>query len=117
MNRTITQLVNLLRTFADELENGLTETTETATPAKRGRPRKEPEATTTSEPAQVVQPPVEEPKGMPLDDLKALIDEPVKDGQGKQVKDLIAKHGGTKLSDLPAENHAAFAADIEGMVY
>lgn len=32
---------------------------------------------------------------------------------GKQVKALIEKHGGTRVSDVPEKNLAAFKADLE----
>lgn len=114
MNRTITQLVTLLRTFADELEavTPLPDLSDAPAPAKkRGRPAATPPA---DPPADI---PAEEPKGMTLDALKALIEPAVKAGAGAQVKGIITKHGGTQLSSIPAANHAAFAADVEALVY
>lgn len=121
MNRTITQLVNLLRTFADELEGHCAEQVAAeaaATPAadkpKRGRPAKEtPAAEPEKEPEKEKQADV----SMTLEALQALIQPAVKAAAGKQVKDLIAKHGGTQLSNLPAANHAAFAEDVGALVY
>lgn len=48
--------------------------------------------------------------------LRELIQPLVDVGRGAEVKKLIAKHGGTKLSDLPAAAHAAFISDIEGLL-
>lgn len=121
MNRTITQLVILARTFADELEGILqstaaVETTTTAPAKPRGRPKKE-EAATTPEPEKGKE--KEEPaaEGMSLEALKALIAPAVQAGVGGEVKKLIAKHGGSQLADLPPANHAAFSTDVEGLVY
>jgi hypothetical protein len=124
MNRTITQLIILARTFADELESLLSKTVtepgETAAPApRRGRPKKE-EAAAMSEPEKEPEkekPAADEAKGMTLEQLKALIKPAVDAAAGLAVKEIIKKHGGTQLSDIPAANHAAFAADIEAMVY
>ncbi len=49
--------------------------------------------------------------------LRELIAEPVKDGQGEAVKALIVKYNGTKLSDIPAVAHAAFAKDVEALTF
>lgn len=118
MNRTIRQLVTLLRTFADELESILTQTAagESTSPAKRGRPKKEEQVNPVETPTPTAEP-KEEATGMTLDALKALIEPAVKAGAGAQVKSIISKHGGTQLSSIPAANHAAFAADVEGLVY
>jgi hypothetical protein len=75
---------------------------------KRGRPAAEKKE-------ESEQPKVEKPAGKTLDELKAACDSLVKGGEVAKVKDIIAKHGGTKLSDLPAENHAAFIAEIEAL--
>ena len=48
-------------------------------------------------------------------ELRELIKPLVDDGRGAEVVKLIAKHGGTKLSDLPPANHVAFIRDIEGL--
>lgn len=53
--------------------------------------------------------------GIPETDLRELIKPLVESGKGAEVKALITKHGGTKLSDLPAAAHAAFARDIEAL--
>lgn len=128
MNRTITQLVILARTFADELEailqsTAAVETTTAEAPAsapkRRGRPATtatavaEPAQQATAEPTQSA----EKAEGKSLDELKALIAPAVQAGVGAEVKKLIAKHGGSQLADLPPENHAAFAKDVEGLVY
>ena len=37
----------------------------------------------------------------------------IQGGKGKLVKALIEKHGGTRVSDVPEENLAAFLAELE----
>jgi len=39
----------------------------------------------------------------------------VEEGRGAEVKALITKHGGTKISDLPEANRPAFYRDIEAL--
>lgn len=53
--------------------------------------------------------------GKPESELRELIQPLVDAGRGAEVKKLITKHGGTRLSDLPAAAHAAFIRDIEGL--
>lgn len=36
-------------------------------------------------------------------------------GKQAEVRELIQKHGGTKLSDVPKENYAALMQDAEGI--
>lgn len=123
MNRTITALVNLLRTFADELESKAVESAaaENAAaeqPAKRTRGPNKPKETAAAAPTEPTQPAAPaEPEGITLDALKALIAPAVEAGAGVAIKGIITKHGGTKLADIPAANHAAFAADVEALVY
>lgn len=133
MNRTITQLIILARTFADELENMLAgpcgqqqlsgegTSNEAATaPVKRTRgPNKPKEPQTPADPPATLPPEQQNvpAEGMTLEELQALIDKPVKAGIGAQVKELIAKHGGTQLANLPVAAHAAFKADVEALVY
>lgn len=39
----------------------------------------------------------------------------IQGGKGKKVKALIEKHGGTRVSDVPEENLAAFMAELEAL--
>jgi len=121
MNRTITQLIILARTFADELESIVSQSVSDtpAAPVKpRGRPAKEKATPEPEKEPEKEKPAVAEPAtGMTLEQLKAVIKPAVDAAAGLAVKEIIKKHGGTQLSDIPAANHAAFAADIEAMVY
>ncbi len=79
-------------------------------PTRRGRG---PAKTTETPPAETEKPAAQATvAGL---DLRELIRPLVEDGRGEEVKKLIAKHGGTKLSDLPAAAHAAFTRDIEAL--
>jgi hypothetical protein len=119
MKNTITLLTALLRTLADELDEKFNqpETPATEKP-KRGRKAAEPAAPVEPEPAPTTPEP-EQPAstGLPLEELQALIQPHIKAAQGKLVKSIITKHGGTSLSTIPAANHAAFAEEIEALVY
>lgn len=48
---------------------------------------------------------------------RALIDPLVKDGQGEEVKKVIAKYSKTGLKDIPAASQADFEKDIEALNY
>lgn len=39
----------------------------------------------------------------------------IQGGKGKKVKALIEKHGGTRVSDVPEENLAAFMVELEAL--
>jgi hypothetical protein len=121
MKNTITLLTALLRTLADELDEKFNqpETPATEKP-KRGRKA----ASTTVDVPDNTLPATEvageeQPAstGLPLEELQALIQPHIKAAQGKLVKSIITKHGGTSLSTIPAANHAAFAEEIEALVY
>jgi len=60
---------------------------------------------------------VEAPAGKTVEELKAIIKPLIDDARGEEVKKLIAKHGGTKLADLPPEAHEAFIKDIDAISY
>jgi len=96
--------------------NAAPETPTAQTTSRRGRPPKENPATPPTE-ENPTTPPAEEPvKGAKTEEeLREVIKPLVEDGRGEEVKKLIAKHGGTKLADLPAKNHAAFVRDIEAL--
>jgi hypothetical protein len=119
MKKTIALLATLLRTLADELEEFRDQPeTPAAEKPKRGRKAAEPAPTAAAEPVQeVLAEPPQETAGLPLEELQALIQPHIKAAQGKLVKAIITKHGGTSLSTIPAANHAAFAEEIEALVY
>jgi len=55
------------------------------------------------------------PAGKTIEELRDAIKPLVEEGRGDEVKKVIAKHGGTKIADIPAANHAAFLKDIDGL--
>lgn len=61
------------------------------------------------------------PTGKTYEELKALIEKPVKEGHGAQVKQIIAKYVGPDevLKDLPKypQHHAAFEKDLGALGY
>lgn len=120
MKKTIALLATLLRTLADELEEFRDQPeTPAAEKPKRGRKAAEPAPTAPAdpEPEPVQEVLAEQPCGLPLADLQVLIQPHIKAAQGKLVKDIIVKHGGTSLSTIPPCNHGAFAEDIKALVY
>ncbi len=52
--------------------------------------------------------------GMSLEELQALIKPLIEDGQGADVKKVITKYA-TKLAEIDAKDHAAFAKDIQAL--
>lgn len=118
MNRTITQLATLLRTFADELEGhcvaavAAEAAAEPAAPKKRGRP-----AGTAGTPTPAANLPSNDPPtgltALTVPELQAIIKPTVDLKEGKQIVALINKHGGTQLSTLPVENQQAFVDDVK----
>lgn len=81
-------------------------------PKRRGRP---PGAT---EPGAVTPPaaePVKEAVAVdPLDELKKAAQPIIEEaGQGAKVKKWLDEHGVKRISDIPAEHHAAFLAEMK----
>lgn len=79
-------------------------------PKKQGRPRKvETAPTPTPEPE-----PAEEVKTYTVEELKAICDPLIKAGGGEAefLREMIKANGGTAISKIPTENHAAFVADV-----
>ena len=69
---------------------------------------------TKAEPVQEV--PVEkaEPeKAIRFEDVRAVLAAKSRDGYGAQVRELIAKHGGTKLSDIDPSEYGAMLKEAE----
>lgn len=71
------------------------------------------------EPAQPEKPaeaPSEPAQSVPnREDVQRVAVTKIQGGKGKKVKALIEKHGGTRVSDVPEENLAAFMAELEAL--
>lgn len=61
------------------------------------------------QPAQAV--PAE--KEIRLEDVRAVLAAKSRDGYGVQVRDLIAKHGGSKLSDISPSEYEVMLREVE----
>lgn len=86
---------------------------ETQAPTKRrGRPpgSAAPAETKAEAPAEEEK----KPAGKTIEELRSLIEPLVKDGQGDDVKKVIAKYA-PKLSEIDPKDHAAFLKDIEAL--
>ena len=69
----------------------------------------EPAAEPTETPVQEA--PVE--KAIRLEDIRAVLAAKSRDGYGAQVRELIAKHGGSKLSDIDPSEYGAMLKEAE----
>lgn len=118
---------SLLNAFAVEFGNSASAgATEAATAPETPSPKKGKKAsasTVETPPEPAAEPPVEEPattgEGKTYEELRALIAQPVKDGQGEEVKKIIKKYAGEggSLKTLDAKHHAAFEKDIQALTY
>lgn len=52
-------------------------------------------------------------KAIRLEDVRAVLAAKSRDGYGVQVRDLIAKHGGCKLSDISPSEYEAMLKEAE----
>lgn len=52
-------------------------------------------------------------KKIELEDVRAVLAKLSQHGKTAEVKELIAKYGGTKLSDVPKKNYAQLLKDVE----
>lgn len=56
----------------------------------------------------------EESTPLRLEDVRAVLAAKSRDGYGAQVREIIAKYGGSKLSDVKPTDYAAVLKDAEG---
>ena len=64
----------------------------------------------------VQEPPVEKPEpeeAIRLEDIRAVLAAKSRDGYGAQVRELIARHGGSKLSDIDPSEYGAVLKEAE----
>lgn len=72
----------------------------------------EPAAEPTETPVQGT--PAEKPEeAIRLEDVRAVLAAKSRDGYGAQVRELIAKHGGSKLSDIDPSEYGAVLKEAE----
>lgn len=112
----------VLNAFASEYGGGETpEAAATPEGPKTRKPRTPAAAPAAAEPEDVqatLQRNAEaEETGKTYDELRALIAPIVKDGQGEEVKKVIAKYSETGLKGMEAKHHAAFEKDIQALSY
>ncbi len=50
-----------------------------------------------------------------LEEVRAKLAALMQEGKQAEVKALLQKHGGEKLSDVPEENYPALLKDVEGV--
>jgi hypothetical protein len=50
-----------------------------------------------------------------METIRAKLAKLVQDGKQAQVKELLKKHGGEKLSDIPKENYPGLSAEAEAI--
>lgn len=105
---SIQELPNLLATYDTEPAQPAALDPVTALPVVDKEEPAQPEkpAEAPSEPAQSV------PN---REDVQRVAVTKIQGGKGKKVKALIEKHGGTRVSDVPEENLAAFMAELEAL--
>lgn len=97
--------------IADRLSDYLNiDTEEPEKPAKTKRTKKAAESVPEEMPEEKQE---ELEKKISLAEVRAVLAEKSREGYTDEVKDLIAKHGAQKLSDIAPENYAALLADAE----
>ena len=60
--------------------------------------------------------PVEEP-AMTLEQVRAILADKSRDGFTAQIRELLQKYGGNKLSELDPACYKALVADAEGLIH
>lgn len=65
------------------------------------------------EDVKVEMPRAEPSKKIGLEDVRAVLAKLSQHGKTSEVKELITKYGGTKLSDIDEENYEALLKDVE----
>jgi len=55
------------------------------------------------------------PKAITLEQVRAVLAEKSRNGHTSEVRELLEKHGATKLSEIDPVNYPALLADAEGL--
>ncbi|MDQ7790449.1 MAG: hypothetical protein RDU41_10440 [Clostridia bacterium] len=84
---------------------------ETPEPVKE-EPKPEPEPEVQPAPEAPAEP---EAPAVTLEQVRAKLADLAKSGKQAEVKKLITKHGGTKLTDIPADKYAELLAEAEDL--
>lgn len=88
-------LADSLQAVADAMvENETSETPEPAAPVKKTEPKK---------------------KEITLEEVRAKLAEKSQAGLTAEVREIIQKYGGSKLSEVAPENYADILKDVEGL--
>lgn len=120
--KLLLDVVQDMRSLADSLQavadavadNGEAEAelTTTKEPEKAGRSGKAVAKTTTKKDTKVAkQEPVEKP--LTLEEVRAVLAEKSRSGHTEEVRELLAKHGADKLSEIDPAEYAALLAEAE----
>lgn len=116
--KLLLDVVQDMRSLADSLQavadNGAAEAelTTTKEPEKAGRSGKAVAKTTTKKDTKVAkQEPVEKP--LTLEEVRAVLAEKSRSGHTEEVRELLAKHGADKLSEIDPAEYAPLLVEAE----
>ncbi len=93
------EVIKIVQGISEELKTWVQNTIEMNFPMVPGI------ETETEIPEEPPEPKKETAPSVTLEDVRAKLGQLTKDGKQAQVKELISKFGGTKLSDVPEENY------------
>ena len=104
--KLLLDLVNDVRSVADDLET-------LANALSSDEPESKENLKT--EPAPTMETPAPEPaKTIRLEDVRAVLASKSREGYGDKVRELIRKHGGSKLSDIDPAEYSEMLKEAEG---
>ena len=109
----IRSLADSLQAVADAVaDNGAAEAelTTTKEPEKAGKAGKPAAKNTAKKPAAKQEP---EEKPLTLEEVRAVLAEKSRSGHTEEVRELLAKHGADKLSEIDPAEYAALLAEAE----
>ena len=86
----------------------------TSTPAPETKPEPEPENKVVPMPAPEPEP-EQKPATVTRDDVRSLATARIQAGKRDELKALLAKYNAKRVSDVPEDKLAAFAAEMEAM--
>jgi len=75
----------------------------------------EPTADTKASPAPTAKEEIPAPKVITLEEIRAILGEKSMAGFTAEIRDLLVKHGATKLSQIDSANYPALLADAEAL--
>lgn len=86
----------------------------TSTPAPETKPEPEPESKVVPMPAPEPEP-EQKPAPVTRDDVRSLATARIQAGKRDELKALLAKYNAKRVSDVPEDKLAAFAAEMEAL--